>query len=537
MHHVPVSNSAPFPVVRIERPDALDSDDELASVLYDVVRYTMPSIDPAQFPSDAIVTQEQFSRLREAVEQELLRQQEERIRIMQEPDQPEHIRRRLQELAQDTETNNRSIMIGAHIEARDIYRRQMEEERDQEQAGTSRGQQSREQEEQQPEQDQLQQEQQERDQLQQEQQEHDQLQPNQQERDQLQENNGWPQEEDEQQEAENQPFDVIDQQTDEMTNEQGEADRIYARVAAMEDDDEGNSLEETLEMLREEWGDDIRGDDPDDVEPLNPFDTRSTAPIPAPAVEPGGWDSPVAGNIMWGGNTQTTAPANWQETQELPAQAPNQDYWQPINDDLEMSDGYTDDAADDDSDSQEEEFDWSFRDHPMNTRTVPEVKLPLRDMLMLTTQKDCHLLAYNAQRTQKEPLSFVTLQMQRRVVSNVDIRMDHELRNLDRLCFLEWVPELELCIMGSQMGCVVLMRVLQVPLPDGEYTYVFNHERYLPLRTLHRHPLYGMTVRRLPSGPMDIYPNYVLDLVYADSCIYSYILSPADPQYNLLFHV
>ncbi|CAO3640869.1 unnamed protein product [Cunninghamella echinulata] len=138
-----------------------------------------------------------------------------------------------------------------------------------------------------------------------------------------------------------------------------------------------------------------------------------------------------------------------------------------------------------------------------------------RDYLMFTTKKDAYLL---------NSLTFDVLQKEKEVVSRVDFRSDHYINLMDRLCFLEWVPELELCVIASQKGTVSLMRILQVQLSTGQQTCLFNHEQYLPFHT-QESVLYGLTVHKLHTDRFSPSSIYQLTLSYHDGTIRMYHIS------------
>ncbi|KAI8328335.1 hypothetical protein BC941DRAFT_445229 [Chlamydoabsidia padenii] len=121
-----------------------------------------------------------------------------------------------------------------------------------------------------------------------------------------------------------------------------------------------------------------------------------------------------------------------------------------------------------------------------------------------------------------------TIQRERHAVSRADFRTDDILDMMDRIAFVEWIPELELCVMASQKGCVALMRILQVQLEGGNLqTCMFNHEKYLPLHGIQNSGLYGMTVHRLPSDDQSRHfssPVYQLLLLYLDGSMRSYLI-------------
>lgn len=106
------------------------------------------------------------------------------------------------------------------------------------------------------------------------------------------------------------------------------------------------------------------------------------------------------------------------------------------------------------------------------------------ERLMLTTPKDLIMLKTSKGR-------MMTERMERNVISSVDVRSDRLLVAMDRLNMVQWIPSLELFIAASQKGTVALLRILQVKLPDGQHTPIFNHERYLPDHDMQRRPLYG----------------------------------------------
>lgn len=177
----------------------------------------------------------------------------------------------------------------------------------------------------------------------------------------------------------------------------------------------------------------------------------------------------------------------------------------------------------------------------------------LKDYLIITNKKDAHLL--NASHVSPPPSSpsysyavnyvpsrhtMETVQRERYVVSHADSRTDERLNIMERLNFVEWIPELELCVVASQKGCVALMRILQVQLDgtthdDGLQTCIFNHEKYLPMHGLQNSVLYGMTVHRLSSDDDSrgfSCPAYQLLLLYLDGTMRSYLISKNQSQFS-----
>jgi hypothetical protein len=175
----------------------------------------------------------------------------------------------------------------------------------------------------------------------------------------------------------------------------------------------------------------------------------------------------------------------------------------------------------------------------------------LKDFLMITNKKDAYLLNVSHESSSTSSPSYAstinvalnrhtmeTVQRERYVVSHADSRTDERLNMMERLSFVEWIPELELCVMASQKGCVALMRILQVQLDgtvhdDGLQTCIFNNEKYLPMHGLQNSVLYGMTVHRLPSDDESrgfIGPVYQLLLLYLDGTMRSYLISKNQSQ-------
>ncbi|CAO3619849.1 unnamed protein product [Cunninghamella blakesleeana] len=165
----------------------------------------------------------------------------------------------------------------------------------------------------------------------------------------------------------------------------------------------------------------------------------------------------------------------------------------------------------------------SIRSRDGHRRNIPEFlqdsqekKIPKdADYLMFTTKRDAYLL---------NPHTFDVLQKEKEVVAKVDLRSEHYIDAVDRLCFLEWIPELELCIIASQKGTVSLMRILQVELPNGKQTCLFNHEQFLPFYT-QESVLYGLTVHKLYNDRFSCSPIYQLTLAYHNGNIKSYHIS------------
>ncbi|SAL97771.1 hypothetical protein [Absidia glauca] len=175
----------------------------------------------------------------------------------------------------------------------------------------------------------------------------------------------------------------------------------------------------------------------------------------------------------------------------------------------------------------------------------------LKDYLMITNKKDAYLLNVSHEPSSTSSPSYAsaindapnrhtmeTVQRERYVVSHADSRTDERLNMMERLSFVEWIPELELCVMASQKGCVALMRILQVQLDgtahdDGLQTCIFNNEKYLPMHGLQNSVLYGMTVHRLPSDDESrgfSCPVYQLLLLYLDGTMRSYLISKNQSQ-------
>ncbi|CAO3593475.1 unnamed protein product [Absidia cylindrospora] len=156
------------------------------------------------------------------------------------------------------------------------------------------------------------------------------------------------------------------------------------------------------------------------------------------------------------------------------------------------------------------------------TGPAPPPTPSLTDYLMITSKKDAYLLHPTNRQGQ---WTMATVQRERRVVSRADARTAFVLDMMERLSFVEWIPDLELCVVASQKGCVALMRVLQVQM-HHQQTCLFNHEKYIPLHGLQNSVLYGMTVHRLPSEQQQQQdPVYQLSLLYLDGTMRSYRLS------------
>ncbi|GAB5589098.1 hypothetical protein Unana1_03998 [Umbelopsis nana] len=104
-------------------------------------------------------------------------------------------------------------------------------------------------------------------------------------------------------------------------------------------------------------------------------------------------------------------------------------------------------------------------------------------LVMLTTGRNVYLM------DPKERMK--KLAVDKNILADIDLRTDRLLCMMDRLNFVEWIPELELFIVASQKGMVALVRLLRIDLGDGEEEYIFNREAYLPHAQLHSSPLYG----------------------------------------------
>ncbi|ORX52847.1 hypothetical protein DM01DRAFT_1408168 [Hesseltinella vesiculosa] len=271
---------------------------------------------------------------------------------------------------------------------------------------------------------------------------------------------------------------------------------------------------------------------------LNDSASTSIPPTSEGVVQQDSWDSPVQGVVTNGFAPMTIFPRGSDNLTSVPGDYDHGEQQYDWNQDLEMENGYTDTSAASESSSR------TPTSSPTTHSPVVDIsnsdsrlaQAPLHDLLLLTTQLDLHLLQYNPHLTQQHPLHFTTLQFQNRIISKVDIRNDSDLSLFDRLVFLEWIPELELCVLASQKGCVALVRILQVQLPSGHSVYFFNHERYLPTEGLHNSSLYGLTVRRISQGLAAIDPRYQVDLVYLDGAMFSYQITSSDPDYSLMFH-
>ncbi|KAI8883453.1 WD40 repeat-like protein [Backusella circina FSU 941] len=180
--------------------------------------------------------------------------------------------------------------------------------------------------------------------------------------------------------------------------------------------------------------------------------------------------------------------------------------------------------------------DWTDTDQEIDTDSscyIPDVlldsnkssenkkKYDLGEYVMLTTQSDAILLSTTKSKMQK-------IRSEKDVISKIDVRTDRLLYQLDRLNMVEWLPELELYVAASQKGTVVLMRILQVELPNGKQICLFNNEHYLPLSVLQQTPLYGMTVRKVKNDRFVPSTRYELFLFYYSGTILGYTISRND---------